>query len=119
MFLITEIKLAYKTNGKSYKIYFSTDLDLLPEKINQYYEKRFQIEFLFRDAKQHLGLEVCMSEDQQALTFHFNTCITALNLAKVDDKMNRTERTAFSIINYKRRRHNEKLLKLFIFKFDL
>ncbi|MBC7475701.1 MAG: hypothetical protein H7263_15570 [Candidatus Sericytochromatia bacterium] len=42
-----------------------------------------------------------MSKDQQALTFHFNTCITALNFAKVDDKMNRTERTSFSIINYK------------------
>ncbi|MBC7475755.1 MAG: hypothetical protein H7263_15845 [Candidatus Sericytochromatia bacterium] len=60
-----------------------------------------------------------MSTDQQALAFNFNTCMTALNLAKVDDKMNRTERTAFSITNYKRRRHNEKLLKLFIFKFDL
>ena len=114
-----KIKLAYKTNRRSHKIYFSTDLDLLPEKINQYYEKRFQIEFLFRDAKHHLGLEDCMSTDQQALAFHFNTCMTALNFAKVDDKMNRNERTPFSIINYKRRIHNEKLLKLFIFKFEL
>lgn len=114
-----KIKLAYKTNGKSHKLYFSTDVELLPEKINQYYEKRYQIEFLFRDAKHHLGLEDCMSTNQEALAFHFNICMTALNFAKVDDKMNRTERTPFSIINYKRRLHNENLLKLFLFKFDL
>jgi len=114
-----KIKLAYKTNGKTNHLYFSTDLDLLPEKINQYYEKRYQIEFLFRDAKHHLGLEDCMSLDEKALVFHFNICMTALNFAKVDDKMNRTERTPFSIINYKRRLHNENLLKLFLFKFEL
>ncbi len=114
-----KIKLAYKTNGKSHKLYFSTDIELLPEKINQYYEKRYQIEFLFRDAKHHLGLEDCMSTDKEALAFHFNICMTALNFAKVDDKINRTERNPFSIINYKRRLHNEKILKLFIFKFDL
>ena len=45
--------------------------------------------------------------------------MTALNFAKIDDKLNRTERKPFSIINYKRRIHNEKLLKLFLFKFDL
>jgi len=114
-----KIKLAYKTNGKSNHLYFSTDIELLPEKINLYYEKRYQIEFLFRDAKHHLGLEDCMSTDENALAFHFNICMTTLNFAKVDDKMNRTERNPFSIINYKRRLHNEKLLKLFIGKFDL
>lgn len=114
-----KIKLAYKTNGKSNKLYFSTDLELLPEKINQYYEKRYQIEYLFRDAKHHLGLEDCMSTDQKALLFHFNICMTALNFAKVDHKMNRTERTPFSIINYKRRLHNEQMLKLFICKFHI
>ena len=45
--------------------------------------------------------------------------MTALNFAKVDDKMNRTEINPFSVINYKRRQHNEKLIKLFIGKFDL
>ena len=45
--------------------------------------------------------------------------MTALSFAKVDYKMNRNERNPFSITNYKRRIHNEKLLKLFIFKFDL
>lgn len=114
-----KIKLAYKTNGKSKHFYFSTHLELSPEKINEYYEKRYQIEYLFRDAKHHLGLEDCMSTDEKALAFHFNICMTALNFAKVDDKMNRTERTPFSIINYKRRLHNEKLLKLFIGKFEL
>lgn len=114
-----KIKLAYKTNGKNFQIYFSTDLELSAEKINEYYQKRYQIEFLFRDSKKHLGLEDCMSTDEKALAFHFNISMTALNFAKIDDKLNRTERKPFSIINYKRRIHNEKLLKLFLFKFDL
>lgn len=114
-----KIKLAYKTNGKSKHLYFSTDIDLSSEKINEYYGKRYQIEFLFRDAKNHLGLEDCMSTDEKALSFHFNISMTALNFAKIDDKMNRNQRNTFSIINYKRRLHNEKLLKLFIGKFDL
>lgn len=74
---------------------------------------------MFRDAKNHLGLEDCMSTEQEALEFNFNICMTVLNFAKVDDKMNRTKRTPFLIINYKRRLHNEKMLKLFISKFDL
>ena len=60
-----------------------------------------------------------MSLDDKALAFHFNICMTALNFAKLDDKMTRTERNPFSIINYKRRLYNEKLLKLFLYKFDL
>jgi hypothetical protein len=114
-----KIKLAYKTNGKTSHIYFSTDLELSAQKIHQYYQKRYQIEYLFRDSKNHLGLEDCMSTDEKVLSFHFNISMTALNFAKVDDKMNRNERTPFSIINYKRRIHNEKMLKLFIFKFAL
>ncbi|GIW21131.1 MAG: hypothetical protein KatS3mg068_0138 [Candidatus Sericytochromatia bacterium] len=43
--------------------------------------------------------------------------MTSLNFAKLDDKLNRIK--VFSIINYKRRTHNEKLLKLFLFKFDI
>lgn len=114
-----KIRLAYLTNGKSKSLYFSTDWDLSAEKIYQYYQARFQIEFLFRDAKQYLGLEDCMSLNEKALAFHFNISMAALNFAKVDDKMKRTERVPFSIINYKRRLYNEKLLKLFLYKFDL
>jgi hypothetical protein len=114
-----KIKLAYKTDGKNKKLYFSTDTDLSAEKINEYYQKRYQIEFLFRDAKNYLGLNDCMSIQEKALAFHFNISLSALNFARVHHRMNRAERTPFSIIDYKCRLHNEKLLKLFLYKFDL
>ena len=38
-------------------VLFSTDLSLSYEKIIDYYSLRFQIEFVFRDAKQYWGME--------------------------------------------------------------
>lgn len=67
-----------------YVILFSTDQDLDPWKVYQYYKARFQIEFLFRDAKQFTGLSDCQARDQKRLDFHFNACLTTLNLAKAE-----------------------------------
>ena len=54
-----------KTNAKTQKvghvILFSSDLALGWEKLVDYYSLRFQIEFNFRDAKQHFGLEDFMN----------------------------------------------------------
>ena len=43
-----------KKIGKS--LLYSTDENLDASKIIQYYQLRFQIEFIFRDATKHLGL---------------------------------------------------------------
>jgi hypothetical protein len=51
---------------------------------NGFYKARFQIEFIFRDAKQFTGLLDCQSCDADKLDFHFNASLTALNLAKAD-----------------------------------
>ncbi|MBE9563579.1 MAG: transposase [Proteobacteria bacterium] len=59
---------------------FSTDLELAIKDIYQFYKARFQIEFLFRDAKQFIGLNHCQARNQQALNFHFNATMTALQL---------------------------------------
>ena len=57
--------LIVKTNAKTHKvghvILFSSDLALAWEKLVDYYSLRFQIEFNFRDAKQHFGLEDFMN----------------------------------------------------------
>ncbi len=54
-----------KTNLKKQKvghvILFSSDEELGWEKLMEYYSLRFQIEFNFRDAKQHFGLEDFMN----------------------------------------------------------
>ena len=48
---------------------YSTDLDLEPERIFRFYGARFQIEFAFRDAKQHLGLNHGQARSQAGSTF--------------------------------------------------
>lgn len=63
---------------------FATDTEIEPMKLYQYYVSRFQIEFVFRDAKQHLGLNHCQSRNKKALDFHFNAVLAALNIAKAD-----------------------------------
>lgn len=67
-----------------YVILFSTDTELDPFKIYQFYKARFQVEFLFRDAKQFMGLCDAQVRDQHRLHFHFNASLTTLNLAKAE-----------------------------------
>jgi hypothetical protein len=47
-------------------------------------KSRFQIEFLYRDGKQHTGLNDYQARGQKKLYFHFNASLTAINLAKVE-----------------------------------
>ena len=47
-----------------------------------YYRTRFQLEFCFRDGKQHAGITNCQSTDFRKLDFHFNASLAAVNLAK-------------------------------------
>lgn len=83
------IRLVYVLNLRhpdkpSYALLFSTDTDLEAKCIYRYYKARFQIEFIFRDAKQFTGLGHCQARGQDRLDFHFNASLAALNLAKVD-----------------------------------
>ena len=53
------------TTGKSAKVLlFSDDLELAYDKLIDYYQLRFQIEFNFRDAKQYWGLEDFMNVNE-------------------------------------------------------
>lgn len=57
--IIVKIDVAKKRLGHA--ILFSSDVNLEWEKLLDYYSLRFQIEFNFRDAKQHFGLEDFMN----------------------------------------------------------
>lgn len=94
------------------KVYACTDLDLAADKIVAYYQLRFQAEFPFRDAKQHLGLNHCQARDEQKLHFHFNACLTALSMAKTAHWLSlpKQERGAFSIADIKTLYFNELIL---------
>ena len=120
------IRIAYLVDCRNpdkigYALLFSTDTQLYPFSLYCYYKARFQIEFIFRDAKQFTGLTDCQARDQKKLDFHFNASLTALNLAKLDliQRHSSTNPFVFSMASYKRLALNEHLLETFISKFDL
>ena len=96
------------------KLYFSTDLKMDGMKIVSCYRSRFQIEFLYRDAKQYCGLEDCQAKSKNKLDFHFNAALTAVNLAKIywlDTRNSNME--AFSMADYKTLCNNKMLVDRF------
>jgi hypothetical protein len=99
---------------------FSTDPTLAPIRLYEYYKSRFQIEFIFRDAKQFTGLCDCQSRQQQSLDFHFNASLAALNLAKLEQQKTQSDTgedsqpQSFSMASYKRLALNGHLLERFI-----
>jgi len=98
---------------------FSTDSSLDAFKIFRYYKARFQIEFVFRDAKQYVGLGDCQARNKESLCFHFNASFAALNLIKIQDQLERTEQEKndpFSMASHKARYHNESLIDRFFSK---
>jgi len=115
------IAVFYK-NGKEVarKLYFSTDLKMDGMKIVSYYRSRFQIEFLYRDAKQHCGLEDCQARSKNKLNFHFNVALTSVNLAKMhwlDTRKSETE--PFSMADFKTLCNNMLLLERFFSVFAI
>jgi len=78
-----KIKLAYlELNSGGYAVLFSTDLNLDGQAIYVYYKCRYQIEFLFRDAKQYTGLTQCQARNENKMHFHFNASLTTVSIAK-------------------------------------
>ena len=116
------IAVFYNDNGKEVarKLYFSTDLKMEGINIVSCYRSRFQIEFLYRDAKQHCGLEDCQARSENKLNFHFNAALTAVNLAKIhwlDTQKSKEE--PFSMADFKTLCHNKLLLERFISVFAI
>jgi hypothetical protein len=103
------IRIVYLQNydqngfGTTHTIFFSTDLNLSPEKILKYYRQRFQIEFLFRDAKNFAGLEDSQARSESKLHFHVNASLTTVSLAKALHYLNipKEERDSFSMTDVK------------------
>jgi len=61
---------------------FCSDLDLSYDKIIDYYSLRFQIEFNFRDAKQHWGLEDFMNIKEVPLSNALNLSLFMVNVSQ-------------------------------------
>jgi hypothetical protein len=121
-----QVRIAYisdtrKPDKVGHVVLFSTDLNLCAYDIFCFYKARFQIEFIFRDAKQFTGLSDCQARSEHKLDFHFNASLTALNLAKFDAQQRHQgdQPFVFSMASYKRLAFNDHLLDLFISNLDL
>ena len=84
--------------------------------ILDYYRTIFQLEFYFRDSKQHAGNTNCQSTDFKKLNFHFNTSLAAVNLAKAACKK---LGITYSISSCKSFIHNAYMLERFICVFGI
>jgi hypothetical protein len=120
-----KVRLAYllkeHQGRRSYVVLFSTDLEIDPGFLYRCYTARFQIEFIFRDARQFTGLADCQARSPEAIDTHVNAILMALNLAKATLQETQTEPApmSFSIASLKRLALNEHLLDLFIDLFEL
>ena len=99
-----------------WQLYFSTDDSMDGREVLDYYRTRFQLEFCFRDGKQHAGITNCQSTDFRKLDFHFNASLAAVNLAKAACKR---LGIAYSISSCKSFIHNAYMLERFICVFGI
>lgn len=88
---------------KNHKLFVSTDPDMEGERVKSIYNYRFQAEFVFRDAKQHAGLNHCQARSVEKLHFHINNSLTMVSLAKAAYHLSipKEERKAFSLASIK------------------
>ena len=97
------------------KIYFCTDIQIDAFEFPECYQGRFQIEFLYRDDKQHTVLTNSQACSENKLNFHFNAALTAINIAKIEHCLSTPKDVSkpFSNHNIKTMNHNSLLLQLF------
>ena len=119
--LVAIVYTSKKNNKTTHKIYMTTDVNLSYDKLLKYYQTRFQIEFLYRDGKQHTGLNDCEARSENKLDFHFNMSLTTINIAKITHwlAIPKGERKSFSMSDIKTMYHNELLLNRFFLTFGI
>ena len=89
------------------------------EKIVRYYQSRFQIEFLYRDAKQFTGLTNCQGRSKNKLDFHFSASLSTINLAKQDWLSTKGKGQPFSMSDYKTLYNNTLMFERFMCMFAI
>ena len=104
------VVLVVDTRTRRRAVLFSSDLDLDAQTLYRSYKARFQIEFLFRDAKQFTSLSACQARSQAKLHFHFNASMSALTFCKLEARQQGGD-AEFSMASLKRRAFNQHLLE--------
>ena len=107
-----QVVVVVNTHSNRYGVLLSTDIALDALTLYRSYKARFQIEFLFRDSKQFTGLIDCQARSQAKLHFPFNASLTAVSLAKLEERQqDRHGDHAFSMASLKRRAFNQHLIE--------
>jgi hypothetical protein len=106
-----QVVIVVNTQRNRYAVLFSTDIDLEPLRLYRSYKARFHIEFIFRDAKQFTGLSDCQARSKAKLDFHFNASLSAVNIAKLEERQQQGDsEEPISMASLKRRAFNQHLL---------
>jgi len=95
------LKTNLKTGAQAHVVLFSTDLEVAYDQIIKFYSLRFQIEFNFRDAKQHWGLEDFMNIKETAVTNAANLSFFMVNLSYALLQPFRSHNPEYSILDLK------------------
>ncbi len=82
----------------------SNDLKISGLEMWSLYSKRFQIEFMFRDTKQFLGLTECQSRKKEGLAFHFQMSMLCYNFCRLEHFLN--GKKVFSLQNLRNKYFN-------------
>jgi len=99
--VVVVVKTHRVTGKRGHVVLFSTDLDLTAEQVIDYYSLRFQIEFNFRDAKQHWGLEDFMNVQPIAVTNAVNLAFLMVTLSNLMLQPYRVHDPDFSVLDLK------------------
>jgi len=102
------VVMVFNTQNKRYVLLACSDENIDARSILKYYQLRFQIEFLFRDAKQFAGLTHCQARDKDKLNFHFNASMAAINLVQV---LQLSDPSITSMNTFVRKAYNLKLVE--------
>lgn len=80
--VVVIVKTNLQTHKVAHVVWFSSDLDLSYDLVIAYYQLRFQIEFNFRDAKQHWGLEDFMVVHERPVYNSANLALLMVNVSQ-------------------------------------
>jgi hypothetical protein len=116
----TEIKDS-KGKIRTTKLFFSTDIKMKGFEIVRYYKARFQIEYLYRDAKQFTGLEHGQSRSPSKMYNHFNITLSPISIGKVllRHQVPKDQRISLSISDICTEMKNRKMIYSVFSKYGL
>ena len=114
--IVVIVRTHLQSGRVGHVVLFSTDLSLEAQTLLDYYRLRFQIEFTFRDAKQHFGLEDFMGVGETSVANGLGLSFFVGNVARYlrEDFRERCPGAGLSDLRsfYRGRHYLQRLLKM-------